>query len=116
MIAVHKLYRRTTQQLRVALQEIVSAKHHAVTVRELQRTLNKYGEDGKAAVQALIRANVLGYRPYSPWATDVPREAYGKTKRAIITAPTAVHLYCMKILKEAGDLEEPAQVEKQANT
>ena len=39
------------------------------------------------------------------WARDIPLEAFGPEQEAVLTAPTATHLYCMRRLQGRGALK-----------
>lgn len=68
--------------------------------------LSAGGRNGHAAVRAMVAANVLGCRPYSEWDRDLPADAFGMFASPIITAPSAAHLFCMKMLNNDGALKE----------
>eukprot|EP00877_Chromochloris_zofingiensis_P011590 jgi/Chrzof1/6685/Cz19g05200.t1 len=62
-------------------------------------------------LQAMVKANLLALRPFSPWAYDVSAKAFGPERLAtVITAPSALHLYLMEVqrgkLLEALDAME----------
>jgi len=46
----------------------------------------------------LVQANALALRPFSPFARDIPPDAFGKGT-SMVTAPSAMHLYCMGLLR-----------------
>jgi hypothetical protein len=54
-----------------------------------------------SCVEDLVRENLLGVRPRSAWAADVPPEAFPVKCKA-------VDLYCLKMLKEDGLLQRQA--------
>jgi hypothetical protein len=62
-----------------------------------------------ASVEDLIRENLLGVRPRSRWARDVPAEAFPRKCDEVVTASSAVDMYCLKGLKEEGLLPEASQ-------
>ena len=50
------------------------------------------------------------------WARDLPADAHGPRKEAVVTAPTLGHLFAMAHLEKLGDLssaERPAEVSLQ---
>ena len=55
------------------------------------------GGEGKRVLQAMVRANLLSYRPFSYWARDLDRSAFQGCD-VVITAPTPAHLACMRQL------------------
>jgi hypothetical protein len=57
-------------------------------------------------VEDLVKENLLGVRPQSEWATDVPLEAFLKKCDQVVTACSAVDMYCLKGLEEDGLLME----------
>ena len=87
----------TQAQYVKAVRMIVAAPANAVTAAELEDELGK-GDAGKEALQAMVRANLLSYRPFSNWAQDIDRSAF-KNKLPVVTAPTAAHLVCMQELE-----------------
>ena len=80
---------------------------------------------GPTVLQSMVEANALSIRPYSNWALDIPLEAFedqnaGKTTpqstvqtvpqppssnkiSTIVTAPSALNLYCMGQLRQQLD-------------
>ena len=47
----------------------------------------------------------LGLPCAAAWAQDMPLEAFGPRQRVVLTAPSATHLYCMRLLQRNGALE-----------
>ena len=90
---------------------LLNGKHNAVPLQDVKMQLGRHNSTavgiglkaqvaaGGQAVQALVRANQLSLRPYSPWASDIPREAYGPDSSDIITAASAVHLSCLRDMR-----------------
>ena len=62
------------------------------------------GHAGWQVLQAMARADLVACRPYSPWARDLPVEAFrasdGPVSKlgVVVTAPTPAHLHCMREL------------------
>jgi len=54
---------------------------------------------GDLVLRALVKANALSLRPFSSTTKDIPLDAWGETKQAIITTPSALSLFCMKLLR-----------------
>ncbi len=49
------------------------------------------------ALDAMVQANLLTLRHYSPWATDIDAAAFGPDLHStVVTAPTPLHLYLMQ--------------------
>eukprot|EP00891_Asterochloris_glomerata_P006778 jgi/Astpho2/6778/Aster-07223 len=88
-----------SEQYRTMLRLICESDHAAVIVTDAHRELKP---DGEQAVQAMVKADLLAYRPASAWARDIPLEAFGPEQEAVLTAPTATHLYCMRRLQGRG--------------
>ena len=55
----------------------------------------------------------LGLPCAAEWAQDIPLEAFGPRQEAVLTAPSATHLYCMRLLQSDGDLKTAAEVSPQ---
>ncbi|KAG5185961.1 hypothetical protein JKP88DRAFT_268149 [Tribonema minus] len=98
---------------------LLDSEHNVATLKDMKMRLGRHistavakGHNAQAAaggqaVAALIRANILSQRPYSEWSQDIPPDAYGPPSSdpsTIITAYSAVNLYCMRGLRE--DLEK----------
>ena len=87
----------TAQQYASAITAIVTGPAHAVLASELKKLLGG-GNAGKEVLQALVRENLVAYRPYSTWATDIDMDAFGPQQEEVVTAPTLAHLFCMRQL------------------
>lgn len=85
----------TTAQYAVAVRAIVESPYNAVPRPELERQLGGSKDQNTAALLAMVKANLLGIRPSSPWARDITSEAFGSAKQ-VVTAPTPVHLHVMR--------------------
>ncbi len=83
------------EQYWAAATAIRDSKHHAVKSSQLMGTLGLCYK-GREALGAMLRAGLLAYRPYSNWAADIPREAFGEGRGPLVTAATPMHLYHMK--------------------
>lgn len=59
-----------------------------------------------ASVEDLVKQNLLGVRPPSKWASDVPPEAFPEECNEVVTAYSAVDMYCLKKLGKKGLLPE----------
>ncbi len=92
----------TPAQYATAVRSILAAPANAVSAGALKAQFGG-GSAGKQVLQAMVRANLLAYRPRSVWARDIPRSTFGKDL-VVITAPTPADLAYMREL----DLPEPA--------
>ncbi|BDA41349.1 Uncharacterized ATP-binding protein MJ1659 at C-terminar half [Coccomyxa sp. Obi] len=92
----------TEAQYVTAAQSILAAQQNAVSADVLEAEFGG-GAAGDMVLQAMVRANLLAYRPPSPWARDIDISAF-KDDEVVITAPTPAHLACMREL----ELPEPA--------
>jgi hypothetical protein len=93
-----------------------TAKQYAATVRALLKSpYNAVSEDalvgicgggdaGMRVVQAMVKSNLLAYRPLSEWARDIDRGAFSQGGRVVLTATSAAHLQCMRQLRLPFDL------------
>ena len=89
----------TRQQYTDAVRNILAAPANAVPAAALEHALGE-GAAGRQALQAMVRADLLVYRPQSRWAQDIDESAfpyYGM----VVTAPTPAHVACMRRLKSA---------------
>ncbi|PNH05395.1 hypothetical protein TSOC_008350, partial [Tetrabaena socialis] len=79
------------------LQAIAGADRHAVPVPELRALLGAGNiEAGAAALESLLRFNMVGYRQRSVLASDLPPEVYGRAGTTpVITARDAAVLECI---------------------
>ena len=90
---------------------LLDAKHHAVPLADMCVLLGRHAVDpavsslveveaaGKRALQRLVEVNALSVRPFSEWAKDIPAEAFGPGKMAVVTAPSAMDLSCIRFLE-----------------
>jgi hypothetical protein len=105
----------TAAQFAHAALLLLNGTHNAVPLQDMKMQLGRHNSTavgfgaqaqaaaGGQAVEALVRANQLSLRPYSVWASDIAREAYGpltSKPRPVITAASAVHLSCMRDMRE----------------
>ena len=44
------------------------------------------------------------------WASDIPSEAFGPSRLPVVTAPSAAHLYCMRLSARHDALSSSAEV------
>eukprot|EP00611_Tribonema_gayanum_P027219 TRINITY_DN665_c2_g1_i2.p1 TRINITY_DN665_c2_g1~~TRINITY_DN665_c2_g1_i2.p1 ORF type:complete len:361 (+),score=72.58 TRINITY_DN665_c2_g1_i2:133-1215(+) len=93
---------------------LLNSPHNAITQHAMELLLGSRNKTavhlgtaaqvqaGARVLRAIVKANRLGLRPYSAWAKDIPREAYGPEFRpplAIVTAPTPADLYSMRVMR-----------------
>ena len=78
------------------------APHGALNMMQLDNILR--GKQLGACVEDLIKENLLAVRPRSGWASDVPPEAFLEGGGEVVTACSAVDLYCLKRLEKNGVL------------
>eukprot|EP00877_Chromochloris_zofingiensis_P014265 jgi/Chrzof1/9092/Cz03g35230.t1 len=98
----------TAAQYADAALMLLARKHHAVPMKQMQAQLGRHSSGnaeqqlaaGKEALAALVRANALSLRPFSHWAQDIPTDAFGMTWSTLVTAPSQVHLHCMRNNKD----------------
>ena len=83
------------------MKQLLAAPYHAVSAVDLVKAL---GADGEAVLDSMVKANLMGYRPESAWACDVPVEAFNAISSNLVAAPSAAHLHCMRLLEEQGML------------
>ncbi|KAK9820185.1 hypothetical protein WJX72_007257 [[Myrmecia] bisecta] len=62
-----------TQQYITATKQLLAASYHAVNADDLAEAL---GDDGAAALDAMVKGKLLAYCPESAWARDVPVDAF----------------------------------------
>ncbi|KAK9820217.1 hypothetical protein WJX72_007582 [[Myrmecia] bisecta] len=88
----------TAQHYATAVKEIIDAPWHAVPASALE---DKFGSGyaGRQVLQAMMRENLVAYRPYSTWASDIDMDAFGPKRVEVVTAPTPAHLHCMRELE-----------------
>ena len=93
----------TAEQYGAAVRAITAGAPYAVLAKELQAQLGKRYK-GRQVLQAMVRANLVAYRPYSCWARDLPAgvfsasDSLGTEPGVVVTAPTPAHLHCMRKL------------------
>eukprot|EP00891_Asterochloris_glomerata_P004177 jgi/Astpho2/4177/Aster-05144 len=63
----------------------------------------------------MVKANMLAYRTASKWARDIPKQAFGEDQERIVTAPSAAHLFSMRLLYEEGSLRQHSAQEQQSS-
>jgi len=91
----------TAKDYATAIKAILDSPYNAVTIDVLEAALSS--TQPEVVVKAMVAANLLALRPYSPWAKDIDSRAFGRTRRAtLVTAPSAVQLYLMQ--EERGTL------------
>jgi hypothetical protein len=89
-----------------AVAAILESPYNAVDKQQLTAVL------GQQPLEAMVRANLLALRPYSPWAADIDVAAFGPRQRfTVVTAPTPLHLYLME--EERSTLLAPLGPETQ---
>jgi len=77
---------------------------YATAVDAILQSLYKAVDDvdliavlGQQLLEAMVRANLLAFRPYSHWAADIDAAAFGADLDAtVVTAPTPLHLFLMQ--------------------
>ncbi|BDA49413.1 hypothetical protein COCOBI_14-0300 [Coccomyxa sp. Obi] len=89
------------EHFKTVVKLIIAAANGVVPVSRVCRAL---GAGAKTALDGMVQANLLAYRPYSLWARDLPAEAHGPYLKTVVTAPTPGHLYSMRQLEKSGDL------------
>ena len=93
----------TIQQYAAAVRAITAGAPYAVLASVLQEEFGG-GNAGRQVLQAMVRNDLVAYRPYSEWARDLPEEAFRASDGPIpklgvvVTAPTPAHLHCMREL------------------
>ena len=94
----------TGQQYAAAVRAITAGAPHAVRASVLEEEFGG-GYDGGQVLQAMAREGLVACRPYSPWARDLPKEAFVAGTSGlfakledVVTAPTPAHLHCMRQL------------------
>ncbi|KAG5176285.1 hypothetical protein JKP88DRAFT_335933 [Tribonema minus] len=96
--------------------ELLLGGHDATAVQLGRKAQEAAGEQ---ALRALVKAHRLGLRPYSEWALDIPREAYGLGAPVdVVTASTPADLYCMRVMHSElqRTLDEWKQRQQQGHT
>ena len=93
----------TVQQYAAAVRAITAGAPYAVLASVLQEEFGG-GNAGRRVLQAMVRNDLVAYRPYSVWARDLRVEAFlvrdGPIPKrgVVVTAPTPAHLHCMREL------------------
>ncbi len=93
----------------VAVQLLTNAPHHAVTKEDAHMLLGRHvvgssarkseaAAAGAIVLQRMVEANALSTRPYSKWAQDIAPQAFERGG-IVVTAPSAMNLYCMGRLR-----------------
>jgi hypothetical protein len=97
---------------------LLNSTHNVVVLEDMKMELGRHNstavalgrktqaEAGGRALAAMVKANLLSLRPYCEWAQDIQREAHGpltSEPSTVITAASAVHLHCMRALREDLD-------------
>jgi hypothetical protein len=111
---------------------LLNSTHNAVIQSEMEMQLGRHNstavalgveaqtEAGGLALAAMVKANLLSLRPYCVWAQDILREAHGpltSEPSTVITAASAVHLYCLSLWREKlqGTLDRWETQQKQVS-
>jgi hypothetical protein len=113
----------TALQFAAAALFLLKSPYRAVTQHVVEEELAKYAEPvspggqqqlGRDALLCLVRANALALRPHSLLARDVSAAAFAVKGAAVVTAPTAMHFYCMQQLEEElqGKLNDWEQLQE----
>ena len=87
-----------TAEQYAAVLEKLAVEPHAVLASELEAEFGG-GYVGDQVLQAMVRQDLVAYRPHSYWARDIAEEAFGADLEEVVTAPTPAHLYCMQELR-----------------
>jgi hypothetical protein len=96
----------TAADYATAVDAMLKSPYTMVNDEELEAVL------GQQPLEAMVRANLLSLRPYSPWAADIDVAAFGPRQRFnVVTAPTPLHLYLME--EERNTLLAPLGLETQ---
>jgi len=89
----------TSKQFSTAVQALVESPFRSGAV-DAQELGSKLG--GAAALNAMVKADLVAIRPFSDWAQDIEPEAFGpKMRSSVVTAATPVHLHLMREEQEA---------------
>ncbi|KAK9829427.1 hypothetical protein WJX72_005786 [[Myrmecia] bisecta] len=92
------LIRAAKPNLQTALTDIITTVRPSVE-RGLEPSIDAGFTAQQQVLQAMVRENLLAYRPYSTWATDIEVDAFGPKRREVVTPPTPAHLHCMRELE-----------------
>ena len=93
----------TFQQYAAVVRAITACAPYAVLASVLEEECGG-GDAGRQVLQAMVREDLVAYRPYSEWARDLPEEAFCASDGpfaeldVVVMAPTPAHLYCMRKL------------------
>ena len=93
----------TVQQYAETVRAITAGAPYAVLASVLEAQFGG-GFAGRQILQAMVRNDLVAYRPYSNWARDLPVEAFRASDRPnvkleeVVTAPSPATLYCMREL------------------
>ena len=87
-----------TAEQYAAMLDKLAVEPHAVLASELEAEFGG-GYVGDQVLQAMVRQDLVAYRPHSYWARDIAEEAFGANLAEVVTAPTPAHLYCMQELR-----------------
>lgn len=94
----------TAADYATAVAAVLDSPYNAVDKQQLTSELDKQ------PLEAMVQANLLALRPYSPWASDISVAAFGPEQRfTVVTAPTPLHLYLME--EERSTLLAPLNLE-----
>ncbi|KAK9820192.1 hypothetical protein WJX72_007329 [[Myrmecia] bisecta] len=92
------LIRAAKADLQKALTDIITTVRPSVE-RGLEPSIDAGFTAQQQVLQAMVRENLLAYRPYSTWAIDIHTDAFGPKRKEVVTAPTPAHLHCMRELE-----------------
>ena len=93
----------TDQQYAETVRAITAGAPYAVLASVLVAQFGG-GSAGRQVLQAMVRNDLVAYRPYSNWARDLPVGVFRASDRPnpkleeVVTAPSPAHLYCMREL------------------
>jgi hypothetical protein len=88
----------TAADYAAAVKAILDSPYKAVNKKRLEAALGSQPGVALEVLEAMVQANLLALRPYSPWARDIDPEAFGPGRRSmVVTAPSALHLYLMQV-------------------
>ena len=87
----------TAEQYAAVLDKL-AVEPYAVLASELKAEFGG-GHVGAQVLKAMVRQDLVAYRPHSYWARDIAEEAFGADLEEVVTAPTPAHLYCMQELR-----------------
>ena len=58
---------------------------------------------GERVLKCMVEANALSMRPESVWAQALPHEAFEHEGTSVVTAPSTMDLYLMRLLRPRLD-------------